>query len=94
MLNQKKWLPPHDIMNQIKKSLTLSGHKTSIALEKEFWKALEIISENKNIDIDKLIEKIDKKERNGSLASAIRVFILKNLWNLIKNESLYAYNVL
>ena len=66
-------------MNQIKKSLTLSGHKTSIALEKEFWKALEIISENKNIDIDKLIEKIDKKERNGSLASAIRVFILKNL---------------
>ena len=65
-------------MNQIKKSLILSGHKTSIALEKEFWKALEIISENKNIGIDKLIEKIDKKERNGSLASAIRVFILKN----------------
>ena len=59
-------------MNQIKKSLILSGHKTSIALEKEFWKALEIISENKNIGIDKLIEKIDKKERNGSLASAIR----------------------
>jgi len=49
-------------MNQIKKSLILSGHKTSIALEKEFWKALEIISENKNIDIDKLIEKIDKKK--------------------------------
>ena len=36
-------------MNQIKKSLILSGHKTSIAL-KEFWKALEIILENKNID--------------------------------------------
>ena len=47
-------------MNQIKKSLILSGHKTSIALEKEFWKALEIISESKNIGIDKLIEKIDK----------------------------------
>ena len=69
-------------MNQIKKSLILSGHKTSIALEKEFWKALEIISENKNIDIDKLIEKIDKKERNGSLASAIRVFILKKIMKL------------
>jgi predicted DNA-binding ribbon-helix-helix protein len=69
-------------MNQIKKSLILSGHKTSIALEKEFWKALEIISENKNIGIDKLIEKIDKKERNGSLASAIRVFILKKIMKL------------
>mgnify|MGYP001372553136 FL=1 len=69
-------------MNQIKKSLILSGHKTSIALEKEFWKALEIISENNNIGIDKLIEKIDKKERNGSLASAIRVFILKKIMKL------------
>ena len=64
-------------MNQIKRSLTLSGHKTSIALENEFWIALEVISKNKNIEIDKLIEKIDKKVRNGSLASAIRVFILK-----------------
>ncbi len=69
-------------MNQIKKSLTLSGHKTSIALEKEFWIALEEISKKQNIDIDKLIEKIDKKERCGSLASAIRVFILKKYKNL------------
>ena len=57
-------------MNQIKKSLTLSGHKTSIALEEEFWIALEEISKKQNIDIDKLIEKIDKKGRSGSLASA------------------------
>tara|TARA_S200000501_G_scaffold307020_1_gene296000 strand:+ start:1470 stop:1682 length:213 start_codon:yes stop_codon:yes gene_type:complete len=69
-------------MNQIKRSLTLSGHKTSIALENEFWIALEVISKNKNIEIDKLIEKIDKKERNGSLASAIRVFILKKFMKL------------
>ena len=69
-------------MNQIKRSLTLSGHKTSIALENEFWIALEVISKNKNIEIDKLIEKIDKKERSGSLASAIRVFILKKYMNL------------
>ena len=69
-------------MNQIKKSLTLSGHKTSIALENEFWIALKVISKNKNIEIDKLIEKIDKKERNGSLASAIRVFILKKFMKL------------
>ena len=71
-------------MNQIKKSLVLSGHKTSIALEKEFWIALQVISKNQNVDIDKLIEKIDKKERNGSLASTIRVFILKKYMNLDK----------
>ena len=68
-------------MNQIKKSLVLSGHKTSIALEKEFWIALEVISKNQNIDIDKLIEEIDRNDRNGSLASAIRVFILKKFIN-------------
>ena len=71
-------------MNQIKKSLVLSGHKTSIALEKEFWIALQVISKNQNVDIDKLIEKIDRKERNGSLASTIRVFILKKYMNLDK----------
>ena len=38
-------------MNQIKKSLILSGHKTSIALEKEFWIALEKISKKQNIDV-------------------------------------------
>ena len=69
-------------MNQIKKSLILCGHKTSIALEKEFWIALKVISKNQNIDIDRLIEEIDKKEGNGSLASAIRVFILKKYMNL------------
>ena len=69
-------------MNQLKKSLILCGHKTSIALEKEFWIALKVISKNQNIDIDRLIEEIDKKERNGSLASAIRVFILKKYMNL------------
>ena len=32
------------MINQIKKSLILSGHKTSVALEKEFWEALEFIA--------------------------------------------------
>ena len=32
------------MINQIKKSLVLSGHKTSVALEIEFWKALESIA--------------------------------------------------
>lgn len=62
--------------NQIKKSLILSGHKTSVALENDFWTALEMIAKNKSISTDSIIQTIDKKERNGSLASALRVFIL------------------
>ena len=46
------------MVNQIKKSLILSGHKTSVALEKEFWEALERIANKNNIRTDALIQKI------------------------------------
>ena len=72
------------MINQIKKSLVLSGHKTSVALEVEFWEALESISKKNNLNIDSLIQKIDQNERKGSLASALRVFILKSLIEMKK----------
>ncbi|MBT4911319.1 ribbon-helix-helix domain-containing protein [Hyphomicrobiales bacterium] len=72
------------MINQIKKSLVLSGHKTSVALEIEFWEALESIAKKNNLNIDSLIQKIDQNERKGSLASALRVFILKSLIEMKK----------
>ena len=70
--------------NQIKKSLILSGHKTSVALENDFWTALEMIAKNKSLSTDSIIQTIDKKERNGSLASALRVFILNSFIEMKK----------
>tara|TARA_B100000795_G_C22769650_1_gene427315 strand:+ start:1317 stop:1520 length:204 start_codon:yes stop_codon:yes gene_type:complete len=67
------------MVNQIKKSLILSGHKTSVAIERDFWVALDKIAKNKNITIESLIQNIDQDDRDGSLASAIRVFILNSL---------------
>jgi predicted DNA-binding ribbon-helix-helix protein len=72
------------MINQIKKSLVLSGHKTSVALEIEFWEALESIAKKNNLNIDSLIQKIDQNERKGRLASALRVFILKSLIEMKK----------
>jgi predicted DNA-binding ribbon-helix-helix protein len=72
------------MINQIKKSLVLSGHKTSVALEIEFWEALESIAKKNNLNINSLIQKIDQNERKGSLASALRVFILKSLIEMKK----------
>ena len=72
------------MVNQIKKSLILSGHKTSVALEKEFWEALESIANKNNISTDTLIQKIDQNDRNGSLASALRVFILSSFIEMKK----------
>ena len=72
------------MVNQIKKSLILSGHKTSVALEKEFWEALERIANKNNISTDALIQIIDQNERSGSLASALRVFILSTFIEMKK----------
>ena len=72
------------MINQIKKSLVLSGHKTSVALEIEFWEALESIAKKNNLNIDSLIQQIDQNARKGSLASALRVFILKSLIEMKK----------
>ena len=72
------------MVNQIKKSLILSGHKTSVALEKEFWEALERIANKNNISTDALIQKIDQNDRDGSLASALRVFILSSFIEMKK----------
>jgi len=70
--------------NQIKKTVRLNGHITSVALEKEFWKELQKIAIKQSKTIDQLIEEIDTNERLGSLASAVRVFVLKRS----KNESI------
>ena len=64
----------------IKKSVTIHKHRTSIALEQEFWDVLKVISIEKNYSVEKLISNIDIN-RNASLASSIRVFILKHIIN-------------
>tara|TARA_B100000929_G_scaffold287653_1_gene274725 strand:- start:1123 stop:1359 length:237 start_codon:yes stop_codon:yes gene_type:complete len=73
--------------NQIKKTIVLSGHNTSIALEKEFWIQLKKIASKQNLKLDNLIQKIDKEDRKGSLASEIRVYILKSIENDRKDTS-------
>ena len=60
----------------MKKSITIKKHRTSISLEKEFWDALKIIAIQKNSTIEGLISNIDL-DRNTSLASSTRVFILQ-----------------
>ena len=64
----------------IKKSVTIHKHRTSIALEQEFWDVLKDISIERNYSVEKLISNIDIN-RNASLASSIRVFILKHIIN-------------
>jgi len=63
-----------------KRSMTIAGHRTSVALEPEFWAALENIAEGRSSSLSALVAEIDGSrtpERN--LASAIRVAVLSHV---------------
>lgn len=63
----------------LKRSVMLNGHATSVALEPEFWRALDQWSKREEISTAQLISRLDKErgETGGSLASTLRVASLK-----------------
>ncbi len=62
----------------IKKSLYLSGHSTSLALEKPFWLILEQEAEAKQISLNALIALIDQTRTHSErLASKCRIYALE-----------------
>ena len=60
-----------------KRSLNLSGHATSLALEPEFWTALEGMAAASGISLPTLLATIDKERGASPLASACRVRALR-----------------
>jgi len=59
-----------------KRSITLSGHSTSLALEPEFWAALEAMARAGGGGLAALVGRIDKARGERALASACRVAAL------------------
>ena len=62
-----------------KRSLTLRGHRTSVSLEEEFWRAFREIACARGLAVNALAVEIDEtREADVGLASAIRVFVLRH----------------
>ena len=61
----------------LKRSLTIAGHRTSLALEPEFWDALDRIAAERQISLANLVREIDDQHIDGNLTSAIRVEVLR-----------------
>lgn len=59
-----------------KRSVLLSGHATSIALEPEFWTVLEAMAAARSSSLAALIVSIDRGRAGRPLASACRVAAL------------------
>jgi predicted DNA-binding ribbon-helix-helix protein len=60
----------------IKRSLILAGHSTSIALEPEFWAALEAMASGRETTLTNLLAALDEARGDRPLASALRVAAL------------------
>ncbi|MBL8629393.1 MAG: ribbon-helix-helix domain-containing protein [Rhodospirillaceae bacterium] len=61
-----------------KRSVKLSGHRTSISVEDEFWEELKKIAETDKVTIAELLTRIDA-DRPGNLSSAARLYVLKHV---------------
>ena len=59
-----------------KKSFTLSGHRTSVALEAEFWAVIADTARERGVALAALVAKIDETRGDRPLASALRLFAL------------------
>ena len=63
----------------VKRSLTLAGHRTSVALEIEFWDHLAALAERRGQTLAALVAAVDaERSPEQALASALRVFALSS----------------
>lgn len=60
-----------------KRSVTLSGHATSVALEPEFWAVLDRVAAERKLTSSGLLKWIDETRGRRSLASACRILALQ-----------------
>lgn len=56
-----------------KRSFTLSGHRTSVALEPEFWAVLEADAARARLSLAGYVATVDRARGERPLASALRL---------------------
>ena len=66
-----------------KRSVSIHGHATSVALEPEFWTEVDRVAEARGLSVSALLRELDdarlsSKPEQG-LASFLRVFVLNEL---------------
>ncbi|GGH27341.1 hypothetical protein GCM10007036_35780 [Alsobacter metallidurans] len=60
----------------VKRSVLLSGHRTSVSIEEPFWDALKEIAQARDTSLNGLIATIDAARNGENLSSAIRIAVL------------------
>jgi predicted DNA-binding ribbon-helix-helix protein len=71
----------------VKHSIVISGHKTSVSLEEDFWNGLKQIGRENKTTLSGLVGDIDVRRLHNNLSSAIRVFVLHHFRSQIPQTS-------
>ncbi|MDR3498129.1 MAG: ribbon-helix-helix domain-containing protein [Parvibaculum sp.] len=67
---------------EIKRSVSIAGHRTSISLERPFWDALKEIACSEDVSVNELVRRIDgARDVEGNLSGAVRVYVLAHFRN-------------
>jgi predicted DNA-binding ribbon-helix-helix protein len=61
----------------VKRSIVVTGHKTSVSVEEVLWSGMKEISRARSMTLSQLVSEIDANRNQGNnLSSAIRQFVL------------------
>jgi predicted DNA-binding ribbon-helix-helix protein len=64
----------------VKRSFSLAGHRTSVALEAEFWEQLSHLAAARGVTLVRLVAELDAaRAADQPLASTLRVFVVRKL---------------
>lgn len=70
------------MQGEIKRSVTIAGHRTSISIEPPFWNGLKELACSQKISVNELVRRIDaERVGEGNLSSAVRVYVFENFRN-------------
>ena len=61
----------------LKRSLTIAGHRTSLSLEPEFWQALQDTASLEKKTVASIVGEVDRTRGPRNLSSAIRVWLFR-----------------
>ena len=64
------------VKSELKRSLSIQGHRTSLSLEPEFWAELKAAASAEKKSLAALVAEIDAARAGRNLSSAIRVWVL------------------
>lgn len=68
----------------LKRSVVIQGHATSVRLEPEFWQEIDTYCKRHDINLSQVIISLEKQQKEKlNLASALRVFCLKQAKNML-----------